>query len=136
MSKQKRIPCEYPWNKFYSYEDEIPVGTRISTEEDCKCCTEKSCDVSHCLFVSRCIELPSYNIKVYLSERNGETGGFVTSDLRVSDIKYNKHVKKHNSYIDIVESMILAHAIAGVDISSPAYLEGIETVIDQISNSL
>jgi hypothetical protein len=35
---------------------------------------------------------------------------------------------------DAIESLILAHACAGVDISSPAYLEGVNTALDAISN--
>lgn len=29
----------------------------------------------------------------------------------------------------VVESLVLAHASAGIDIANPAYLEGIETVV-------
>ena len=43
--------------------------------------------------------------------------------------------KNVNSMIDIVESMVLAHAIAGIDVESPAYIEGIETVVDGIGNN-
>ena len=33
--------------------------------------------------------------------------------------------------INTIESMILAHAVAGVDIKDPKYLEGIEVTIDK-----
>lgn len=36
--------------------------------------------------------------------------------------------------LDAVESMILAHAVAGINVDSPAYLEGIETAVEAISN--
>ena len=36
--------------------------------------------------------------------------------------------------IDAIESLILAHAVAGVDVTTPAYIEGIETAIDKIIN--
>ena len=36
--------------------------------------------------------------------------------------------------IDALESLILAHTCGGVDICSPAYLEGIETAVDAIGN--
>ena len=39
-----------------------------------------------------------------------------------------------NNYIDIVGGIILAHACAGEDVGSPAYIEGIETVLDKIGN--
>jgi hypothetical protein len=33
-----------------------------------------------------------------------------------------------------VESMILAHACAGVDVAAPAYISGIETALEAIAN--
>ena len=35
---------------------------------------------------------------------------------------------------DAIESLILAHACAGIDVTSPAYLEGVNTALDAISN--
>lgn len=37
--------------------------------------------------------------------------------------------------LDALESLILAHACAGIDVGSPAYLEGIETAMDALSNN-
>lgn len=31
--------CSYPWSEFYTYMEDIPEGTRVSTPEDCKECT-------------------------------------------------------------------------------------------------
>lgn len=36
--------------------------------------------------------------------------------------------------VDALESLVLAHAVAGIDITSPAYLEGLETAIDAVFN--
>ena len=36
--------------------------------------------------------------------------------------------------VDGLESLILAHACAGVDVESPAYVEGIETAVEAITN--
>ena len=35
----------------------------------------------------------------------------------------------YNAAMDGVESLILAHACAGLDVTDPAYLEGIETAV-------
>ncbi len=35
-----------------------------------------------------------------------------------------------------IESLVLAHAAAGIDIANPAYLEGVETVVDACANNL
>jgi hypothetical protein len=36
--------------------------------------------------------------------------------------------------VDAITSLILAHHCAGIDVTSPAYLEGIETAVENISN--
>lgn len=38
--------------------------------------------------------------------------------------------------IDAIESLILAHACAGVDIESPEYIEGIQTAVEAAANNL
>ncbi len=40
-----------------------------------------------------------------------------------------------NKKMDALESIILALAIAGIDITTPAYLEGIETAVEACSNN-
>lgn len=42
---------------------------------------------------------------------------------------------KSNASIDTILSLILAHACAGIDIETSAYLEGIDTAFDAIINS-
>ena len=34
-----------------------------------------------------------------------------------------------NGMMDVVESLILAHFAAGIDVTTPAYLEGVETTV-------
>ncbi len=43
--------------------------------------------------------------------------------------------RNYNYGCDAIESMVLAHAIAGVNVESPGYLEGLETAIDAIGNN-
>ena len=61
------------------------------------------------------IKLPCYGIVVTFAP--GESGE-LRSDLEGDEV------------VDGIESMILAHAIAGIDIESPAYIEGIETAVE------
>ena len=42
--------------------------------------------------------------------------------------------KEFNAMMDAIESMVLAHALAGVDITSHAYMEGLETALDACGN--
>ena len=54
--------------------------------------------------------------------------GFSGGDNIISDL--------NDSAFDGMESLILAHACAGIDVESPAYLEGIEVAVEAIGNSL
>jgi hypothetical protein len=52
------------------------------------------------------------------------TNGVITSDLHEegdSDLCHGA--------LDGVESLVLAHHMAGIDVTTPAYLEGVETAI-------
>ena len=42
----------------------------------------------------------------------------------------------YDAAIGGLESLILAHACAGIDITTPAYLEGIETAVEAIVNNI
>ena len=72
------------------------------------------------------IETGVYGITVFLS---GHGGGTIRSELH-----HPKDGPEATAAIDALESLILAHACAGIDITSPAYLEGIETAVDAITN--
>jgi hypothetical protein len=73
----------------------------------------------------RTIALPVYGIVVNLT---GDGGGAIVDDI------HDEHDTIWNSAVDGITSMILAHACAGVDIESPAYIEGIETAIQAVDN--
>ena len=82
----------------------------------------------------RTIRLPCYGITVTLVRENGEDkpgSGAITSDLRAAGTASNR---QFNAAIDGLESLILAHACAGVDVESPAYVEGVETAVEAIAN--
>jgi len=83
---------------------------------------------------ARKIQLPCYGITVTLARENEveEPGsGTIVSDLRDPKTAANR---QYNAAIDGLEALILAHACAGVDVESPAYVEGIETAVDAIAN--
>ena len=77
------------------------------------------------------IKLPCYGIVVTFAA--GESGE-LRSDLSRGDYSLATDEALVSPF-DGIESMILAHAIAGVDIESPAYLEGIETAVEAVSNN-
>ena len=85
----------------------------------------------------RLIHLPCFRITIRLdrdSTAKAPGSGAITSDLkRADDLAMDR---SYNAAIDAVESLILAHACAGIDVESPAYVEGIETAVEAIANHL
>ncbi len=77
------------------------------------------------------ITTPCFAITVTLADREGDrfVGGSITSGLHEKE-DGTVTTKQYNAAMDALESIILSHAIAGIDICSPAYLEGIETALD------
>jgi hypothetical protein len=83
------------------------------------------------------IKLPCCGIVVMLDE-DGK-GGTITSDLHDEapeegasrEVQWNP---EYHAAMDALESLVLAHAVAGIDITTAAYLEGIETAEAAIGN--
>ncbi len=74
------------------------------------------------------IDTKCYGIKVTLTPTEGDmVSGAIESDLHDSDDD-----AECKAALDAIESLVLAHAVAGIDITLPAYLEGVETAIDAI----
>lgn len=69
------------------------------------------------------IRLPCFGIVV---ELDGD-GGTIHSHLHSID-----DTIEDTARIDTIEAMILAHAVAGVIISSFAYIEGIEVAVEGV----
>lgn len=96
------------------------------------------------------LTLPCYNIVIELGEEDPEHPGYyfggnlVTSDLKKHCILGDSLDAEEMDEEDVagvtagdaLESMILAHAVAGIDVASPAYVEGIETAVEAIANNL
>ena len=85
----------------------------------------------------RKIRLPCYGITMTLVRGNGadEPGsGAIASDLHAAG--RSAADRQYNAVIDGLESLILAHACAGVDVESPAYVEGVETAVEAIANRI
>ena len=78
------------------------------------------------------IELDCGDFKMFVNLAGN--GGCITSNLRedcdeVGDYDFLRAA-------DVIESLVLAHACAGVDIESASYKKGLETSVTAISNNL
>jgi hypothetical protein len=47
-----------------------------------------------------------------------------------------KEFMKFRFAMHAIESLILGHAVAGIDITDPAYIQGIETAVDAMNNNI
>lgn len=74
------------------------------------------------------ISIPCFGIRVLLS---GDGGGSISSELHASP-----ESDEQCAAWDAIESLILAHACAGVDVTNPAYVEGVETAVLAVGNNL
>lgn len=83
--------------------------------------------------IKKQICLPVNRIIVTLYEdENGDLSGVVTSDLR--NCIDSADPLPIRAAIDAIESLVLAHACAHVDIESERYVEGLDTTLDAIFN--
>jgi len=44
--------------------------------------------------------------------------------------------RRWNETMDVIESLVLGHACAGVDVTSKAYITGIQTTIEALTNNM
>lgn len=76
------------------------------------------------------LEMPINKIVIVLDE---DGGGTITSDLLPPD--GDEEILDDSEYVaacDVVESMILAHACAGIDVLNPQYVQGVEVALEKI----
>lgn len=83
--------------------------------------------------MARTIETNCFGIVVTLEGK----GGTITSDLHeLGDepgMDTDPRDVLYGAAIDGLEAMVLAQAVAGVDITDPAYLSGIESAVQAIA---
>lgn len=78
------------------------------------------------------IKLPIFGITVTLSgDSELITGGTITSDLKEGE----DPDPEFDAGVDAIESMILAYAVAGGDITSLQFQTAITTAVEALSNN-
>ncbi len=73
------------------------------------------------------INLPCFGITLTIAGNSG---------LVSSDLQDDNDSEEFQAAMKAVESLILAMAVAGIDVESPAMSEAIEKAVDTISNNL
>ena len=76
-------------------------------------------------------------VTVTISKINGNITSSLGADRALAwlDSDEDEGYEEYAAAIDAVESIILSHACAGVDIESAAYQEGINTTLEAIGNN-
>lgn len=105
------------------------------------------------------IELPVFGIKVTTSKLSEISGSIICSPnlyetcpkcgkkdciwscdgAHIGEVETDEMVSgrlAYNGAVDGIMSTILAHAVAGIDVDSPAYLEGIETALQAAGENI
>jgi len=70
---------------------------------------------------------------------DGKGGGAIHSKLHITETDEDfeaEYRENYNSAIDGLESLVVAHACAGVDVVDARYVAGIGAALDAISNSI
>lgn len=78
------------------------------------------------------LELGIYGIVISYNSEEDKGGCAITSEMK--ELPETKENKEYNAAVDGIESMILAHFSAGIEVWSTAYLEGIEAANNAIGN--
>ena len=78
------------------------------------------------------LEIKSLGIKLNFDE-NDKGCAAIASDMKDKDTPSNS---LFNAAVDGLESLILAHFCAGIDVESAAYVEGLETAYNAIGQNM
>lgn len=78
------------------------------------------------------LELGCFGVVITGSKCDENIGATISSNMKEDNTPENKGF---NLSVDALESLILSHYSAGVDVSCPKYLQGIETALDALGNN-
>ena len=82
------------------------------------------------------IPLGAYGITITIGDPDPENPEAHVGAVLTSDLHEDGEDPEYRAAIDAVESLILAHAAAGVNVTAAAYVEGVETAVESIANGL
>lgn len=78
--------------------------------------------------MSKTYTIPEYKITIVVQDKKVRT---IESDLK-SLTNSSLEAGEFYAVIDTIESLLSAHACAGIDISSQAYVEGLKTCLETL----
>ena len=79
--------------------------------------------------ITKTLETSFMTVELELNDEGEVEGAAMSSTLEHGNDDLSRA-------FDGIESLVLAHACAGINITSPAYREGIETAVETCTNNL
>jgi hypothetical protein len=67
---------------------------------------------------------------------NSKSGSITSYNLCCEDDVDDEDAIIYTHMMDAIESLILAHACTGVDVTTPKYIEGVKTAIESCANNI
>ena len=85
---------------------------------------------------TRTIKLPCFGIEVTIEtdDKHKPISGVITNTNLKTDNE-DEEDELYNAAMDGILSLILAHAMAEIDITSVGYIEGLETAVNACANN-
>ena len=80
------------------------------------------------------VRVGSDTITLQLDERGGGTSSSTLHITEADEDFRAEYQANYNASIDGLESLVLAHACAGINVEDPRYVAGIATALEAISN--
>lgn len=81
-------------------------------------------------------ELTDFGVSVLVEDGGGQLIGTLQEEHPENETMDEcAEIDAYNRMMDGIESMILAHACEGIDITSEAYFNGLKTAIDACANN-
>lgn len=83
------------------------------------------------------IHIPELGIELQITEGNGSIiRGIKEINLAGLSLEEIEESKELCGALDAIESLILAHACAGINVKNPKYIEGVQVTLDAVANNL
>ena len=81
--------------------------------------------------------IPKYGITVNVCSDSGANAGEIISELtkHVIGTEPTENNFELKGAVDAIEALIVAHACAGIDVASKAYVEGLDSALEAIANN-
>jgi hypothetical protein len=76
------------------------------------------------------------SISSELHEGEGQDRESYSDDQDRDSYEVDKGAEAYDNMMDAVESLVMAHAAAGVNVESPVYIEGLETAVQAMANAV